>query len=116
VLTLHADVAPVHDAVGAVASCSNEGVPTICRDRVEDGIDGVGLFFIGVDVLLVEKNSLIGGTTARSAGSLWVPNSRHAQERDDTALAYLWAALGNRIREDMVSAFLRASQRREPPR
>ena len=32
---------------------------------------------LGLDVLLVEKAETVGGTTARSAGSVWVPNSRH---------------------------------------
>ena len=30
----------------------------------------------GLDVLLCEKSSQAGGTTATSAGTIWVPNSR----------------------------------------
>ena len=32
---------------------------------------------LGLDVVLIEKAETVGGTTARSAGSVWVPNSRH---------------------------------------
>jgi succinate dehydrogenase/fumarate reductase flavoprotein subunit len=65
---------------------------------------------LGLDVLLVEKADVLGGTTARSAGSVWIPNSRHAPASDgpDKALAYLRNALGNRLDEPLVAAFLRA--------
>ena len=33
---------------------------------------------LGLDVVLVEKTQFVGGTSARSAGSVWVPNSRHS--------------------------------------
>jgi succinate dehydrogenase/fumarate reductase flavoprotein subunit len=64
---------------------------------------------LGLDALLVEKAAVLGGTTARSAGSVWIPNSRHALETDstDNALTYLRNALGNRLRESLVMAFLR---------
>jgi succinate dehydrogenase/fumarate reductase flavoprotein subunit len=64
----------------------------------------------GLDVLLVEKAAVVGGTTARSAGSVWIPGSRHAPASDspDDALTYLRNALGNRLREPMIMAFLRA--------
>ena len=43
---------------------------------------------LGLDVALVEKAAVLGGTTARSAGSVWIPNSRHAPVTDspDNAL------------------------------
>jgi succinate dehydrogenase/fumarate reductase flavoprotein subunit len=65
---------------------------------------------LGLDVLLVEKAAVLGGTSARSAGSVWIPNSRHAPATDsaDNALTYLRNALGNRLRESLVLAFLRA--------
>ena len=47
----------------------------------------------GARTLLVEKTALVGGTSALSAGSLWIPNTRHASEvdaSDDACLA--WAA------------------------
>jgi succinate dehydrogenase/fumarate reductase flavoprotein subunit len=65
---------------------------------------------LDLDVLLVEKAAVLGGTTARSAGSVWIPNTRHAPASDSTseALTYLRNALGNRLRESLISAFLRA--------
>jgi succinate dehydrogenase/fumarate reductase flavoprotein subunit len=67
---------------------------------------------LGLDVLVVEKTAHVGGTSARSAGSLWVPNSRHSPPgRDslDNALRYLSAVLGNRLDESRVRAFLAAA-------
>ena len=66
---------------------------------------------LGLDVMVVEKAEFVGGTSARSAGSVWVPNSRHSPPGSDDpeqGPAYLRAALGNRLRESMVLAFLRA--------
>jgi succinate dehydrogenase/fumarate reductase flavoprotein subunit len=66
---------------------------------------------LGLDVVLVEKTQFVGGTSARSAGSVWVPNSRHSppgKDDPDKALLYLRACLGNRIREPMVHAYLDA--------
>ena len=65
----------------------------------------------GLDVALVEKTQLVGGTSARSAGSVWVPNSRHSApgtDDPDKALLYLRCALGNRMREAMTHAYLDA--------
>ena len=67
---------------------------------------------LGLDVLLVEKTEVVGGTSARSAGSLWVPNSRHSppgRDSPDNALRYLRAVLGNRLDETRVRAFLGAA-------
>jgi succinate dehydrogenase/fumarate reductase flavoprotein subunit len=67
---------------------------------------------LGLDVLLVEKAEVVGGTTARSAGSVWVPNSRHSPPGSDSpenALRYLRAVLGNRLDETRVRAFLAAA-------
>jgi succinate dehydrogenase/fumarate reductase flavoprotein subunit len=65
---------------------------------------------LDLTVLLVEKAAVVGGTTARSAGSVWIPRTRHAPASDSTSdtLTYLRNALGNRLREPMISAFLRA--------
>jgi succinate dehydrogenase/fumarate reductase flavoprotein subunit len=65
---------------------------------------------LGLDVLLAEKADVIGGTTSRSAGAVWIPNTRHSKTGDtpEQALAYLRASLGNRMRESMMAAFLRA--------
>src|SRR5262245_65066583 len=64
---------------------------------------------LGLDVLLVEKAGVVGGTSARSAGSLWVPNSRHSPPGSDSfenTLRYLRAILGNRLDETRARAFL----------
>jgi succinate dehydrogenase/fumarate reductase flavoprotein subunit len=65
---------------------------------------------LGLNVLVVEKAAVIGGTTSRSAGAVWIPNSRHSRKGDtpEQVLAYLRVSLGNRMRESMVAAFLRA--------
>jgi succinate dehydrogenase/fumarate reductase flavoprotein subunit len=67
---------------------------------------------LGLDVLVAEKTEVVGGTSARSAGSLWVPNSRHSppgRDNPDNALRYLRAVLGNRLDETRVRAFLGAA-------
>jgi succinate dehydrogenase/fumarate reductase flavoprotein subunit len=67
---------------------------------------------LGLDVMLVERTNLVGGTTAFSAGSVWVPNSRHSPagaDSPDKALRYLSAALGNCLNENRICAFLRAA-------
>jgi succinate dehydrogenase/fumarate reductase flavoprotein subunit len=53
----------------------------------------------GLDVLLCEKSSQVGGTTATSAGTIWVPGTRQARESgfNDTiadARRYLDAIIG----------------------
>jgi succinate dehydrogenase/fumarate reductase flavoprotein subunit len=65
---------------------------------------------LGLDVLLVEKTAVVGGTTALSAGSVWVPNSHHSAPGDDAdnALRYLQAAIGDRLRASLTKAFLAA--------
>lgn len=68
----------------------------------------------GLDVALVEKAATIGGTTALSAGSVWVPNSHHSPPGSpggddlDNALRYLQAAVGNRLPASLARAFLSA--------
>jgi succinate dehydrogenase/fumarate reductase flavoprotein subunit len=64
---------------------------------------------LGLDVLVVEKADVVGGTTARSAGAVWVPNSHHSppgRDSPDKALAYLRGTVGNRLRADMADAYL----------
>jgi succinate dehydrogenase/fumarate reductase flavoprotein subunit len=65
----------------------------------------------GADVLVVEKASTFGGTTARSGGWLWVPGNPLASRDgvDDTledAKTYIQHAAGNHFDEARVSAFL----------
>ena len=53
----------------------------------------------GVDVLLCEKSAQVGGTTATSAGTIWVPGTRQSREAGFTdtiadARRYLDAVIG----------------------
>ena len=66
----------------------------------------------GLKVLLIEKCELVGGTSARSAGSVWLPNTHLNPNCDDSfekALTYLQAAVGNRLDQTRASVFLRTA-------
>jgi 3-oxosteroid 1-dehydrogenase len=59
-----------------------------------------GLFMrsIGKSVLVIEKTPLIGGTTARSGGVMWIPNNRFmkadgVEDSDERAMTYLDAVV-----------------------
>lgn len=65
----------------------------------------------GLKVIVVEKASFYGGTTGRSGGWLWVPNTHLAkalghQERPDQALTYIKDQAGASFDEPRVCAFL----------
>ncbi len=65
----------------------------------------------GLKVLLVEHTKYVGGTTALSAGSAWIPNTIHAANASppdsiERAATYLRHAVGNLSSEEMRSAFL----------
>ena len=65
----------------------------------------------GLDVLLIEKSEYIGGSTAVSGGAMWVPENPHAAKAGhadtrEAAMTYLEAVLGNRLRPDLMRAFL----------
>ena len=55
----------------------------------------------GARVLLVESSSQVGGTSARSSGTLWIP-------RDGAAGAYLDALIGDKADRRLRQAFLAA--------
>ncbi|NSX17439.1 FAD-dependent oxidoreductase [Cupriavidus taiwanensis] len=65
----------------------------------------------GLDVLVVEKDNVFGGTTAFSGGVLWIPGnpvSRRANQKDsrEAARAYLSAEAGPAFDAAAVDAFL----------
>ncbi len=67
---------------------------------------------LGLDVAVIEKTAHVGGTSARSAGSVWVPNTHlrtQGEDSFDKALTYLRRAIGNHFDEARVTAFLRAA-------
>ena len=66
----------------------------------------------GLNVLLVEKRNVVGGTSALSAGSLWLPNTHLNPYDDDSfeiSLTYLREAIGNRLDQSRARAFLQAA-------
>ena len=65
----------------------------------------------GARTLLIESTEYVGGTTAYSAGTTWVPNTRLARtvQADDSrarVLGYLDRAVGNRSPRAMREAFV----------
>ncbi|MDO8769801.1 MAG: FAD-dependent oxidoreductase [Burkholderiaceae bacterium] len=86
-------------------------------DVVVIGAGGAGLsaaLFAAIDgarVLLVEHTEFVGGTTALSAGTTWVPGTHHAAtvNKTDTladAARYLTNAIGERTPASLRQAFL----------
>jgi succinate dehydrogenase/fumarate reductase flavoprotein subunit len=86
-------------------------------DLVVIGAGGAGMaaaLFAAIDgqrVLLVERTAHVGGTTAWSAGTTWVPGTHHAAQVNpaDTlneARRYLDHAIGDRTPADLRQAFL----------
>src|SRR5687768_10232351 len=68
----------------------------------------------GSEVLAVEKTEFIGGTTAYSAGTCWVPNNRFQREDgvvDDheRAVRYLEAVVGGKAPREGWLAYLDAA-------
>ncbi|WP_315834271.1 FAD-dependent oxidoreductase [Bradyrhizobium prioriisuperbiae] len=63
----------------------------------------------GARVLLAEQSDMIGGTTALSAGSVWIPNTHLAGDADDDpaqARLYLDSVIGNHAPAVLREAFL----------
>jgi len=67
---------------------------------------------LGLDVIVVEKEPLFGGTTARSGGVLWIPNSPQAKalgiaDDIDAARTYMKHETGAHFDAERVETFLR---------
>lgn len=65
----------------------------------------------GLDVIVIEKESVFGGSTAFSGGVLWIPLNQHcgdasSQDSHDKARQYLREETGNFFQEEAVDAFL----------
>lgn len=86
-------------------------------DLVVIGAGGAGLAaalyaaIAGAKVLLVERTAYVGGTTALSAGTTWVPGTHHAAKVNpadtlDQAARYLDNAIGERAPLALRQAFL----------
>lgn len=68
----------------------------------------------GLEVVVAEKELLLGGTTARTAGSMWLPCSRIAAARGikdspDNVRTYVRTMAGERFDEQRVNAFIENS-------
>jgi succinate dehydrogenase/fumarate reductase flavoprotein subunit len=66
---------------------------------------------MGLSVLLLEKDAVYGGTTARSGGVLWIPNNpisiaRPEPDSLEAARAYLRHECGAHYDEARIEAFL----------
>ncbi len=65
----------------------------------------------GMRTLLIEKSPHVGGTTARSSGSVWIANNRYQREAgitgdDQPALQYLDAMVRGRSDRSLREAFI----------
>ena len=66
---------------------------------------------LGLDVMLVEKDEVLGGTTALSGGALWIPRNRLAREQgvEDSlgaALSYMRSEAGEAFDAESAQLFL----------
>jgi len=87
-------------------------------DIVVVGAGGAGMaaaLFAAIDgrkVLLVERTEYVGGTTAFSGATTWIPNTLHkagvnGDDNPEKAAAFLRGVVGNHSSEAMRDAFLR---------
>lgn len=67
----------------------------------------------GLEVILCEKTDMVGGTTATSAGTVWIPGNRQGQRAGtpdtiEAARTYLAAILGAHATDERLETFLKA--------
>lgn len=94
------DVAPHYDVVVIGAGAAGMSAALFAAIR-------------GAKTLLVEKTAFVGGTSAFSAGSIWIPNTRHAAEVGasdgaENVERYLQQIVGNRADASLRASFLKA--------
>jgi 3-oxosteroid 1-dehydrogenase len=75
----------------------------------------------GKSVLILEKEDLVGGTTAKSGGVMWIPNNRFMQrdgvpDSPEAAMAYLDSVVGDHNDTPGASRERRAAYVAEAPR
>ncbi|KEJ93740.1 Succinate dehydrogenase/fumarate reductase, flavoprotein subunit [Pseudosulfitobacter pseudonitzschiae] len=98
---------------------TDETLPVIDCDLLVAGSGASGMTAAivaaknGLKVIVVEKESVFGGTTALSGGYLWVPNNFVSQEAGvkdskEAALNYIRHEAGNQFDGDRAEAFLDA--------
>jgi flavin-dependent dehydrogenase len=84
---------------------TTQGIATVEVDVLVVGAGAAGMTAAlvsaleGLDVLLCEKSDRVGGTSATSAGTIWVPGTRQSREAGFTdhvtdAKRYLDAVIG----------------------
>lgn len=69
----------------------------------------------GLDVLLCEKSDMVGGTTATSGGTTWIPGTSQSEragvpDRVEDADAFLKSVVGNRGGDELRAAFLKSGR------
>ncbi|MFE4668686.1 FAD-dependent oxidoreductase [Streptomyces sp. NPDC056716] len=65
----------------------------------------------GMSVRVLERTEFLGGTTAVSAGMLWIPNNHHMQETEisdsrEEAIEYLVRTSGPQTTRELIEAFV----------
>ncbi|MBV1787594.1 FAD-dependent oxidoreductase [Marinobacterium sp. D7] len=65
----------------------------------------------GLDVIVIEKDQVFGGTTAFSGGVLWIPGNHHGRKQNpqdtrDAAIEYIRNETGDFFDEEGANAFL----------
>jgi 3-oxosteroid 1-dehydrogenase len=71
---------------------------------------------LGLDVLIVEKGDTWGGSTAMSAGAVWLPNNRAMkaaglEDSEDEGVKYMTHLTGGTIPEERIRTFIREGNR-----
>ena len=69
----------------------------------------------GLRTLLIEKSDVVGGTTAFSSGTTWIPGNPHlgeaAAQDTEAALQYLQTLIGKQANQPVLKAFLDSGPR-----